>query len=767
VEAWAATEITDDQPGFDWLETLSEQAVEWHEVAIDLLAGEICSNGTARPSAHAFALLPGYLAGLVASHGLALHGMPRSFMLGPAASSGRRSAVCWPPQRLDDEDGPALWTPAIDFHVETVPLHGRPRVHAELSVTRFPLQRVAYVPGHGTGPPSATIWLHARAGFLRASEQPTFVAANVQKRGAGGGLRWRWGHGLARALARLTDHHYPDPDEVMTSPDAYVDAPISAHVLYSGGTTLAAFDDEEADDTQDSPRARSVLHPVRTGFLPIDHLDLHDQLIPVMRPLGIVAAPELKRASPGRPAVLNPVDPPGLGYTLELWTQSETTRQAVLRVLEHLDFVETGRRQSDGIMTLEFTGPFSLTLVLRDAGSLPAGIPRAGKDEGAATTGDGVTRRVREILDAVPGCPDRRAAIMELDDARYFARARMGDPKPALKRGFALTGRPLQCMRPIHEYRPKPDAKRPKPVLPGTRFTVVDARRAMASVQDALRQLGRVGALAPPPGLADPCELMGVWLERVPGGIVPILVRITPEGIATAQIVVGDRSEEMPYADLPRALAEGRGRLHRRSGVDLKAVVSRFLVGVLDIGETTRDRVVFVRSATFRTTGWAWLQDAHIAPDLLVLPGRDPRGQSVERLDPSMCPGLRIIRVRERDSAGEVPRGFGVADDAFGRVSGLFPQGERVFYGVNPRPDQAQAPKALTKLDPALTRNVTVQGWNPNPLEIMPCFLQPGDDPEDWAMYTHALRRAYLHTDIASRLPLPLHLASLADEYLH
>src|SRR2546430_3338379 len=65
VEAWAATEITDDRPWFDWLEILTAQAVEWDEVAVDLLAGEICSSGTVRPSTDAFALLPSYLAGLV------------------------------------------------------------------------------------------------------------------------------------------------------------------------------------------------------------------------------------------------------------------------------------------------------------------------------------------------------------------------------------------------------------------------------------------------------------------------------------------------------------------------------------------------------------------------------------------------------------------------------------------------------------------------------------------------------------------------------
>jgi RNaseH domain of pPIWI_RE/MID domain of pPIWI_RE len=541
--------------------------------------------------------------------------------------------------------------------------------------------------------------------------------------------------------------------------------------VYSGGTTLSVLEDEDADQDDGSPKAKTRLHPARSGFLPVDHLELHEQLLPLLESLGIVQLPELKRCRTRRAAQVRPCEVADQRYVVELWTQSDTTQQAVIDTLTRkLGFAKSAPGADSGV--LELTGPSALTLIFREAGGMAAGIPRPSRDGTATPRGgtskqeDRLAQRVDSIVASVPRCEERRAAIVELEGPRHFARTRMDDPKPAIKKGLPLTGRVVQCIRPIREYRPKPDAKRPKPFLTGTPFAMADANRAASAIQDALRQLGRVGTLAPPPGLAGSCELIGIWLERAGGAMVPILVRIDAAGAATAQILVDGQAREMPYADLPLALVEGRGRQRPRDGVDPKAVMSRFLIGALGIGDRTNNRVVFVRSASFRSKGWDWLQDGHITPDLLVVPGRDPRDDQVERLSPSRCPGLRIIRVRERDSASEVPRGFGVAADDFGRVSGLFRSSDRVFYGVNPRSDQAQTPKGLTKLDPDLTRNAAVQGSNPNPLEIVPIFLQDGDDPEEWAMYTHTLRQAYLHTDIASQLPLPLHLGSLADEYL-
>lgn len=251
------------------------------------------------------------------------------------------------------------------------------------------------------------------------------------------------------------------------------------------------------------------------------------------------------------------------------------------------------------------------------------------------------------------------------------------------------------------------------------------------------------------------------------------MIRLTPGGAATAHLASADGTPmaPIPYSDLPKALATGKGRIPGSSRQ--KAQVAQLLTNALGIGDAvsqdTHDRVVFVRSASFRTWGWDWLQDKHIQPDQLIPPGFDLDDDTDVPLElsPQQCPGLRIVRVRDRSTTDEVARGFAADYQATSiRISGLFQFTDRIFYSVNPRSDQMQTPLGATKLDPDILSNFTLQAANPTPLEIYPVFLQPDDDPTAYATLTSSLRRTYLHTEQATRFPAPLHLCELADEYL-
>lgn len=44
--------------------------------------------------------------------------------------------------------------------------------------------------------------------------------------------------------------------------------------------------------------------------------------------------------------------------------------------------------------------------------------------------------------------------------------------------------------------------------------------------------------------------------------------------------------------------------------------------------------------------------------------------------------------------------------------------------------------------------------------------LRPDDDPRTWADFAHRLRVSATHTDAATALPLPLHLAMKMEEYV-
>lgn len=779
IASWAATDVTPDDPDAGWWDRFGPDDLRFKQEPIDLLSYSGHPNGTAAPATAMFRLLPTFLAQRVVDAGLDLLGKPRTFILGPPQADGRRSAVLWPPQKITDEKaGEGLVTAKITFHVETVPNHPVPHVHADLSISRFPLAPVSYIPARGDGPPAATVWLHAPEGFLRQQEPHTLLAASAQHVWAKGtgNRQWQWRPGLASTLARLTHLTFPAPEKVFTDPaTAAEEGGIRAYILYSEGTRSEAGDPDDLDtgDPDDtSGKPRSLRHAAKTGFVPADHIEVHERLADLLHPQGLLPLAPCPRRGKRVYRRAKPAEPAGEPYTLEVWTQSSNTRAAVLAALQHHHGL-TPSTDPDDPDTIHFAGTPALTVILKDVGALGAGIERAPGDKRPQSTLLGL--HAKHVLSEIGRSPAPRAAIFELEDDKYFSRIRKIDPKPALKKAFARSDRRLQCLRPAKLFkpptRPWTSTKKPPPApYPGTNLTVGTIYRASAAINDALRQLGRIGTYETPADLPD-LEQIGIWLHHSGSTCIPIVIRLGTDGTATAYLASAnpDPIAPIPYSDLARALAEGKGRIG--AGPRQKAAISQFLINALGVGATGRDshdRVVFARSASFRTWGWDWLQDKHIRPDLLALPGTDLSDPSEARfLSPQECPGLRIVRVRDRSSTMEVARGFAADyEKASVRINGLFAFTDRIFYSVNPRPDQMQAPLGATKFDPDIQRNYLTQVSNPVPLEIYPAFLQPGDDAAAYAILTSRLRRTYLHTEQATRYPAVLHLCELADEYL-
>jgi hypothetical protein len=779
IASWAATDVTPDDPDADWWDRFSPDDLRFEEAHLDLLSHSSHPNGTAAPAQAMFRLLPTFLAQQVVDAGLELLGKPRTFILGPPQTDGRRSAVLWPPQKITDEKaGEGLVTAKITFHVETVPNHPVPHVHADLSISRFPLAPVAYIPARGDGPPAATVWLYAPEGFLRRQEPHTLLAASAQHIWAKGtGTRqWQWKPGLASTLARLTHLTFPAPEKVFTDPATAADeGGIRAYILYSEGTRSEADDPDNLDtgDPDDtSAKPRSLRHAAKTGFVPADHIEVHERLADLLHPHGLLPLAPCRRRGNRVYRRAKPAEPAGEPYTLEVWAQSRNTREAVLAALQHHHGLTPSTDPHDPA-TIHFAGTPALRVVLKDVGTLGAGIERAEGDRRPQSTLLGL--HAKRVLDEIGKSPEPRAAIFELEDDKYFSRIRKIDPKPALKKAFARSDRRLQCLRPAKLFKPpsRPwtsTKKRPPEPYPGTNLTVSTIHRASAAINDALRQLGRIGTYETPADLPD-LEQIGIWLHHSGSTCIPIVIRLGTDGTATAYLASASRDPIAPisYSDLPKALAEGKGRIG--SSPRQKAAIAQFLINALGVGGTghdTHDRVVFARSASFRTWGWDWLQDKHIQPDRLALPGTDLSDPSqTSFLSPEECPGLRIIRVRDRSTTMEVARGFAADyDKTSPRSHGLFAFNDRIFYSVNPRPDQMQAPLSATKLDPDIQGNYFTQVSNPVPLEIYPAFLQPIDDAAAYAILTSRLRRIYLHTEQATRFPAVLHLCELADEYL-
>jgi hypothetical protein len=772
IASWATTQLSVGADGPDWYTALDPAELVFEQRSINLFDYGQYPNNTAAPSPWMFDALPTFLASKVTAAGLTLLGKPRTLILGPPQSDGRRDAVLWPPIALSDaRAGESLATAKITFHIETDPNDPHPHIHADLSTSRFPLMPVTYVPARGDGPPSASVWLHAPDGFLRPTAPHTLLAATAtQAPVRGGGRRWQWDPGLAGTLARLTHLAFPDPEKVFAQPaSAWNEGSIRTLILYSEGTKSAAADQDEPSGP-DAVKTRSLLHAANTGLVPGDHIAVHNQLAAQFAALGIIPHPSCRRVGPRTTRKSRTPNDATTVYQLELRTNSTVTQDAVLATLTH----HMKLQRQDGPGEITFTGDTTIKVRLEPAGILAGPVPRPPDKRENDTLLLG--RHANLITQSLGPSPEPVATILELENADYFARTRQLDPKPALKKGFARSGRRLQCLTPAKPFTPPKswpeDSKRKKPEpYPGTEFAPGTIHRVSAAISDALRQLGRVSTYDTPLALPD-LEHIAIGMHSVSGALVPLVIRMMPgeHPIAHLAGTGPGNAVSVPYSDLPAALAAGKGRIRRSPHQETQ--LAQFLTNALGIGATgpreTHDRIVYVRAGAFRSRGWDWLQNKHIQPDRLVLPGLDlDKVAEPQTLTPENCPGLRIVRVRDRSSTMEVARGFAADPENHSvRISGLFQRSERLFSSINPRSDQMQTPLGVTKLDPDLTSNLTAQVGNPVPLEIFTAFLQPGDEPHDYALFISGLRRSHLHTDQATELPGLLHLCKLAAEYL-
>jgi hypothetical protein len=188
----------------------------------------------------------------------------------------------------------------------------------------------------------------------------------------------------------------------------------------------------------------------------------------------------------------------------------------------------------------------------------------------------------------------------------------------------------------------------------------------------------------------------------------------------------------------------------------------------------TAPTVLFAEAHNARSH-WTWLQDGRIERDRLqdgLAPAR--------RLDPD----LRLVRVRA-GARNETPQWWGKAQK--GKPNGIqqglwVPEGAaedaRVFFSTTAKPVQFKhAAVTADKLSPRPIAQGERKGeptidtgqaaWMPGLLEIavIGCHRGDGDDPKSLALLAHVLRQPSDY-DQALALPLPLHLAGLAQEYV-
>ncbi|MFD3876628.1 pPIWI_RE module domain-containing protein [Streptomyces microflavus] len=781
LSAWASARVAPHMPDTDWYSQLEGAGqLEWIPEDLDLTRHDLHANGTANPPNHVFNLLPSLVAEHLTSSGLHLLGHHRDLRLGPTRADGRRALHLGAPETLTDQDGSAgASVDVLTFHLETVPGVPEVHLHVDLNMTRLATRPVEYIPRRGFSDPTAKVLLAAKQGFVHRRERPMLLQSGVTIRRRGESSAWTWEPGVAEILAHLTHHQPPSLDQLRTAPGDAAAQPFAAHLVHSTGMTYRF---PEKDGT---PPARSVHdHPVGHGYQPRDHMEVLAQVARQLAEKGLAPLAPTHKARTRAKALLPLELPNAPTYEIEVWASSDRTWQG-LQVAAAAKLGLTPFRST--ATSASFTGPLNVTLHRCNPQDLTAGLPRSTNPDKAARRAEyerSEAERAGRIGESFPRLAAPIACIVEMEGPAYFTRTRQRDPKKLFKKTLPALRRNVQCLRPITPANPNPSKAALAKRFTDTDFATADIERAAAALNDALRQAGHLPKIAVPQGINGPFELITVWLA--PAGermIVPILIRQHTHEEPTAQLMPtpGSPSEHpMPLTALPEALTAGRGRLATRTS---RAALAEFITGALAL-DSTADRLLLVRRARMSDREiWPWLQDGRISFDQLVLPGVDMTDPAVTPAirKPGDQPGLRIIRLRERSDRDAVPRSFGVTEEMvrageeseelipvtqYGRFSGVVQIGERAFWGINPRSAQNQTALGVTKLDPAEPGNRTKTCSNPTSLEIVPAFLQAGDNPADWAMYTQAQRRLHAHTTIATTWPAIAHLAGLMEEYI-
>ena len=398
----------------DWWELCQPEDLTFRSETVNLLEYGTWPNGTAAPAAAMFNLLPTFLAQRVADARMPLLGRSRDWILGPPQSDGRRSAVLWPPEKLEDNRKP-----------ET---HSSPRRSPS---TSRPCQPIRYPASTPTSASAAS----------RSCRSPTFPPAATARPAQPSGSTPRKDSCARPSRTRCWPPRSPRPGprEAGQAPVAVVpgpgDRPGQAHppaVPQPGkGVHRPGHRGRRRQDPRLRPlqrgnqepgrrhrrprgistaeqagKARALLHAANTGFVPADHMEAHEQLVGALGPLGLRMHDPCPRAGKRSQRRARPAEVPGQEYTLELWTQSDLTREAVLAALEHHHHLTPQPDPADPACH-RLHRRHHAAVILKDAGHLGAGIDRPEGDDTPAIHADrrSTRKQGRRAPRRQPGAP--------------------------------------------------------------------------------------------------------------------------------------------------------------------------------------------------------------------------------------------------------------------------------------------------------------------------------------------------------------------------
>ncbi|BAJ32524.1 MULTISPECIES: DUF3962 domain-containing protein [Kitasatospora] len=756
----------------------------WEREHVDLTETVISAGGTAEPRQRLYNLLPEAVAFRLAESPYRTGGTSLRFRV---VSSGKGvELVSWPPQQYERRGRTWYYSARLTVTVQTVPFAPRFRVYVATGVRRWATHLEA-APRALNG---ATVLLDAPLPWPENQDRGHRIAENAlgfDRRAER--LVWR-----RRSPALLLPEldiirRYPEPGELFESPEKW----LTGHRGLAAGIVYHPVLGPHEVGPGLMPRERSELDAwVEAGLRPMlrragDLTRVTRHNTPSLLPRSVKRTEpdtrEAQKAMLRRTALARALH--GRPLDIEIVWQTPRTRDALLSALPGVIGLPPGggtatddghRWEADGVLIRVRTRP---------AGELVDALPVSANRNRrrALRLAEAVAGRCALVTGQVGARPTGVGVVIaEIAGKDRYAAAPDTDPKHALRIAWARQGRLVQFIN-----------------LPedGQAGQAGLEHRAKWTWLDAFRQLGAISPPAHRVGAGIPGDLqyVGLWTVRhtrkgptkCPARRI-VAVRMRPgRESGAAEGWDTERAEWVPYPQLLLALADPsreadpRHKEERESGERgaeqrWQAEAERQIRAVL-FQLRERPTLLLVSSGNLRQC-WPRLRNGALSRDTLGFGTGPDQRAAVYGAD------LRVVLVRDANGRGEVADWY--AHDSLTKVG--FAEGvwaseapdNRVFASTARRPHTAAgSPKDLIKLVPT-AKSRTAPGktaWNPALLEmtVLGCLSEQAlarsgradavpDRPAEWATLTHQLRYHDDYPPLA--LPLPLHLARLAGEYV-
>ncbi|TKK85377.1 DUF3893 domain-containing protein [Herbidospora galbida] len=782
----------------------------WEPVELELLRCGRTNGGTAEPLDHQYQLAADWVAGRILGLEPFEHqGITLRFRSVPRGASRfeRGAELVSQPLEFPGKERSWWYSVVLAITVQTVPFHPLPRFHLHVSLRRWAtVVRGSTKRLHIPHRSRTTVLLRPRIpwlpGALRSERFAVARLENDWSRESGGRVAWVDG-GPAHMLEDLPlAEPFPDAELLVSDPEAWL-TDMRAAVVF--GTAMGS-------------------HGVKPGFMPHQRSQLTEwaeqALPPELRPVPALNHTALAATTPANRRVQpKPAEKEaehergglrrrvGLAHalgstTLEtrlLWQTSEMRNTLIAGLARLLDLPADADLPTDEIF--EQAEPGSPALVqwhtreltvrlrcLKLTGGLAGDLVFAQQGRRTnALVAEAIKRRrtqTAEFLLADGAGPSPSLALVEIDRRADFSSGDH-DPKFALRLGAADAGVLTQFV-----LVPKKIGREHDSVANA-------AHRAEMSWDDGLRQLGV--RVHPKHTLAQgvPADLgyAAIWMVRKNRSRSnrwaqeqPVAVLVTPEGDGLARVQGWDAAAEdgagawVSYPEMLLRLArtveperalvsdeeEHQKPISRR---DARRERTEEWLQTLLLTLRGRPTLLLAQAQNARQS-WTWLQDGVVEQD------RIKTGKAPAR---PLAPDLRLMRLRITEGR-ETPQWWGVhpKDGYNGIPSHLWvdPECPRVFWSTTPKAGTFKS--TAVQADKLGHRRITQgqnlgkevsdvdkQGWNPGLIElaVLGCHQSEGDAPEALAAAVHQMRQPPDYRD-ALRLPLPLHLAALAQEYV-